>query len=55
MVTPRTSHLTNFTTAIDVIYCYIIWTDNGSTLPEANIRRQEGEISNDKSIAWLHP
>ncbi len=28
---------------IDVIYYYVIWTDNGSTLPEANARRQEGK------------
>ncbi len=28
---------------IDVIYYYIIWTYNGSTLPEANTRRQEGK------------
>ncbi len=40
---------------IDVIYYYVIWTDNGSMLPETNVRRQEGEISNDKSIAGLHP
>ncbi len=29
--------------SIDVIYYYIIWTDNGSMLPEANTRRQEGK------------
>ncbi len=28
---------------IDVIYCYVIWTDNGSTLPEASTWRQEGK------------
>ncbi len=28
---------------IDVIYSYIIWTDNWSTLPEADTRRQEGK------------
>ncbi len=28
---------------IDVIYYYIIWTDGGSMLPEANTLRQEGK------------
>ncbi len=28
---------------IDVIYYYVIWTDNGSMLPEANTPRQEGK------------
>ncbi len=31
------------TMTIDVIYYYVIWTDNGSTLPEAITRRQEGK------------
>ncbi len=31
------------TTIIDVIYYYVVWTDNGSMLPEANTRRQEGK------------
>ncbi len=29
--------------AIDVIYYYVIQTDNGSMLPEANTARQEGK------------
>ncbi len=28
---------------IDIIYYYVIWTDSGSMLPEANSRRQEGK------------
>ncbi len=28
---------------IDVIYYYVIWTDSGGMLPEANTRRQEGK------------
>ncbi len=28
-------------TSIDVLYYYVIWTDNGSMLPEANTQRQE--------------
>ncbi len=28
---------------IDVIYYCVIWTDNGSMLPETNTRRQEGK------------
>ncbi len=28
---------------IDIIYYYVIWTDNGSTLPEADTERQEGK------------
>ncbi len=28
---------------IDVIYYYVICTDNGSTLPEANTQRREGK------------
>ncbi len=38
-----------------VIYYYVIWTDNGSTLPEADTWEVRGEISNDKSITGLHP
>ncbi len=30
-------------TIIDVIYYYVIWTDNESTLPETNTLRQEGK------------
>ncbi len=30
-------------TSINVIYYYVIWTDNGSTIPEANTQRQEGK------------
>ncbi len=29
---------------IDVIYYYVIWTDNESTLSEGNTRRQEGKF-----------
>ncbi len=29
--------------SIEVIHNYVIWTDNGSMLPEANIWRQEGK------------
>ncbi len=29
--------------SVDVIYYYVIWTDNGSTLPEANTQMQEGK------------
>ncbi len=39
---------------IGVIYYYAIWTDNGSTLPEANTRRQDGEYPM-MSMAGLHP
>ncbi len=28
---------------IDVIYYYVIWTDNGSALPDANTWRHEGK------------
>ncbi len=28
---------------IDIIYYHVIWTDNGSTLPEANTHNQEGK------------
>ncbi len=28
---------------IDIIYYYLIWTDSGSMLPEANTWRQEGK------------
>ncbi len=28
---------------IDIIYYFVIWTDNGSMLPEANTWRQEGK------------
>ncbi len=41
--------------AIDVIYCYIIWTDNGSMLRKASTPVARGEISTDESIARLHP
>ncbi len=27
----------------DILYYYVIWTENGSTLPEANTQRQEGK------------
>ncbi len=30
---------------IDVIYYYIMWTNKGSTLPEADTQRQEGKYS----------
>ncbi len=30
---------------IDVIYYYVIWTDNGSMLPEADTRRPEGKYT----------
>ncbi len=40
---------------IDIIYYYVIWTDNGSRLLEGDTRGARGEIYNDKSIAGLHP
>ncbi len=30
-------------TIVDVIYYYVIWSEKGSTLPEANTRRQRGK------------
>ncbi len=36
--------------AIDIIYNYITWTDKGACYLKAR-----GEVSNDKSIARLHP
>ncbi len=40
---PIPGHLYFLPRNIDVIYYYIIWTDNGSMLPEADTLRQEGK------------
>ncbi len=37
-------------TTIDVIYYYIIWTDSGGMLPDANTQRQEGKYQTIKVL-----